>query len=379
MAKPITWVGIDDHKHELTVAVVVGQRQQDAAVERVVNEDRALGRWLRKLMRAAAGGEIRMCYEAGPNGFALKRRLETLGPVIVEVVAPTLTPRRPGQRVKTDPIDARKLVLLFRAGELTEIAMPSEEDEAARDLVRTRRRVVGEATRKRHHILKFLVRRGRIYRDGHHWTQRHRLWLAQQRWDDWKDAMTFEELMTGLRELEDRLLRLERMLERLAQEDRYRLPVAVLRCFHGFDTASAVGLTAEIFAIERFPHPRMLAGYLGLAPTVRQSGGRECRGGISKAGNAYARWLLGQVAWHYRHGPRVGVALKKRREGQPAWAVAIADRAHQRLHRRFWALVNRGVPPQKALIAVARELVSFVWEALREANARQQQETANVA
>ena len=212
MAKGITWVGIDDHKLHLTVAVVVGQRHRDAEVSRVMNEDRALRRWVRNLMRNAAGGEIRMCYEAGPNGFALKRRLEAMGPIVVEVVAPSLTPRRSGQRVKTDPIDARKLVLLFRADELTEIATPSEGDEAARDLVRTHARVVVECTRKRHHILKFLVRRGRIYRDGSHWTQRHRRWLEQHQWEDWKDEASFEELQTGLRELEDRRHRLEQLM-----------------------------------------------------------------------------------------------------------------------------------------------------------------------
>jgi len=134
-----------------------------------------------------------MCYEAGPNGFALMRRLEAMGPVIVAVIAPTLTPRRSGQRVKTDPIDARKLAFLFRAGELTEIAIPNEQDEAARDLVRTYHRVVRETTRKRHHILKFLIRRGRIYRRGANWTQKHRQWLGQQEWTDWSDEVSFQE------------------------------------------------------------------------------------------------------------------------------------------------------------------------------------------
>ena len=135
MAKAITWVGIDDHKNHLTVAVLRGSRQRDAVVRSVPNEDRALRRWVRRLVRESGGGEIRMCYEAGPNGFALMRRLEAMGPVVVEVVAPSLTPRRSGRRVKTDPIDARKLVLLFRVGELSEIAIPNEQDEAARDLV----------------------------------------------------------------------------------------------------------------------------------------------------------------------------------------------------------------------------------------------------
>ena len=370
MGKPITWVGIDDHKNTLTVAVLRGSREKEPVVHSISNEDRALRRWVRRLVRDAAGGEIRMCYEAGPNGFALMRRLEALGPVIVEVVAPSLTPRRPGRRVKTDPIDARKLALLFRAGELTEIAVPKEHDEAARDLIRTYHRVIQEMTRKRHHILKFLLRRGRIYRQGSNWTKRHREWLAGQEWDDWQDEFSFEELRTGLSELEARKERLAGAMQRLAGEDAWSLEVAALRCFHGIDTEAALTLVTEIFEAGRFRSPRGLMSYLGLTPSVYQSAEKECRSGITKAGNRYVRWMLGQVAWHYRHRPRMRGELKKRRKGQPAWAIAIADRAHHRLHRRYWTLLHRGKPTQKVTTAIARELVSFVWEVLIEARAR---------
>jgi transposase len=320
-----------------------------------------------------------MCYEAGPNGFSLMRRLEAMGPVVVEVVAPSLTPRRSGRRVKTDPIDARKLVLLYRAGELAEIAIPNEQDEAARDLVRTYHRVVHETTRKRHHILKFLIRRGRIYREGSHWTQTHRRWLAQHQWENWRDEVSFQELRTGLSELEDRQQRLEEAMARLAEEDSWAMEVGVLRCFHGIDTEAALTLVAEIFEVGRFRNPRDLMSYVGLTPSLHQSADKERRGGITKAGNRYARWVLGQVAWHYRHKPRVGVMLKKRRKGQPAWAIAIADRAHHRLYRRYWALLHRGKPVHKVVTAIARELVSFVWEVLNEARARSKSQPAQAA
>jgi transposase len=370
MAKRITWVDIDDHKKELTVAVLVGSRGREPQVRSIANEDRALRRWVRKLVREAGGGEIRTCYEAGPNGFSLKRRLEAMGPVLVEVVAPSLTPRRSGRRVKTDPIDARRLVQLLRAGELREIAIPDEEEEAARDLVRTYHQVVQEKTRKQHHIQKFLVRRGRIYREGANWTNRYRDWLKGQRWENWKDALSFDELITGLRELEDRKRRLEETMNRVAQEDCRAMAVAVLRCFHGIDTTAALVLVTEIFEVERFRVPRDLMSYLGMTPSVYQSAEKEQRGGITKAGNRHARWVLGEIARHYRHKPGIGAGLKKRREHQPAWATAIADRAHRRLHRRYWALLNRGKPTNKAVTAVARELVSFVWEALMEVAAR---------
>jgi transposase len=292
MAKPITWVGIDDDKMNLTVAVLQGPRQKEPDVRQFPNEDKALRRWVRRLLRESEGGEIRMCYEAGPNGFALMRRLEAMGPVVVEVVAPSLTPRRSGQRVKTDPVDARKLVHLYRAGELRTIAIPSDDSESARDLVRTYHRVGEEVTRKRHHILKFLTRRGRIYREGAHWTGKHRVWLREQRFESWKDMGIFEELLCGLRELEDRRGRLMEALEKLTREDSRAMEVGVLRCFRGIDTAMALTLVTEIFDVERFAHPRSLMSYLGLTPSVYQSAEKESRGGITKAGNRYARWAI---------------------------------------------------------------------------------------
>jgi transposase len=376
MAKPITWVGIDDDKMNLTVAVLRGSRQKEAEVRRIPNEDRALLRWVRRLMRESDGGEIRMCYEAGPNGFALMRRLEAMGPVVVEVMAPSLTPRRSGQHVKTDPIDARKLAHLYRADELRAIAIPQEDSESSRDLVRTYHRVGEESTRKRHHILKFLIRRGRIYREGSHWTKKHRAWLRAQRFESWKDTVIFEELLAGLAELEDRRQRLMGSLEKLAQEDGYSIEVGVLRCFRGIDTAMALTLVTETFNAERFPHPREMMSYFGLTASVYQSADKESHGGITKAGNRYARWALGQVAKHYRHRPLVGARLRVRRRGQPVWAIEIADRAHHRLHKRYWALLARGKHSAKVTTAVARELTGFVWEVLVESRRRSRQQAA---
>lgn len=376
MAKPITWVGIDDDKMNLTVAVARGSAEEEPEVRRIANEDGALRRWVRRLVRAADGGEIRMCYEAGPNGFALMRRLEAMGPVVVAVVAPSLTPRRSGRRVKTDPLDATQLVRLHRCGELVAIAVPEASSESARDLVRTYHRVGEEMTRKRHHILKFLLRRGRIYRAGVQWTGQHRAWLRSQRFESWTDATSFEELLSGLRELEDRRERLGRALQQLAGEEAWALEVGVLRCFHGIDTAMALTLVTEIFEVGRFRHPRDLMSYLGQTPSVHQSAAKDVRGSITKAGNRYARWALGQVAKQFRHRPHVGAQLRQRRQGQPLWAIEIADRAHQRLYRRHWALLMRGMPPAKATTAVARELTAFVWEALVEAQRRSRRQVA---
>lgn len=372
MAKRITWVGIDDHKKELVAAVVRGRGQKTPEVASIANEDGALRRWVRKLVREAEGGEVRMCYEAGPNGFALKRRLEAQGPVTVEVIAPSLTPRRSGQRVKTDRIDARKLVLLYRAGELRTVAVPGTGEEAARDLVRLYHAVVTEATRKRHQIQKFLVRRGRIYGPGQNWTRQYREWLVAQQWEDWRDEQVFEELRSGLQELETRKARLKTVMDRMAADAERALLVGVLRCFQGIDTVAAMTLATELFAIGRFRHPRDLMSYLGLTPAIHQSADQAWRGGITKTGNRLCRWVLGEAAWHYRRRPQVGRGLAKRRQGQPVWAIAIADRAHQRLYRRYARLVAAGKPTHKAATAVARELAGFLWEAWTQVASRTQ-------
>ena len=217
---------------------------------------------------------------------------------------------------------------------------------------------------------------GRIYRDGCHWTNRHREWLRSQDWDNWKGQTSFGELVSGLRELEDRRRRLEAALEELAQEDARAMSVAALRCFQGIATPAALTLVTEIFRAQRFARAKELMSYLGLTPRVHQSGDKEWRGGISKAGNRHMRWVLGEVALQYRHRPGVGRALKRRRQGQPAWIIEIADRAHQRLHSRYWALVNRGKPVSKAAAAIARELVGFVWETLMECERRSEKAAA---
>jgi transposase len=368
MRDSITWVGIDDHKRELVVAVLRG-REKEPEVSRVANEDRALRRWVRRLLRESGEGEIRMCYEAGPNGFSLKRRLESQGPVVCEVIAPSLTPRRSGVRVKTDRRDAGALARLYRAGELTEIGVPGEEDEAARDLTRLHHQVSRERVRKQHHILKFLLRRGCLY-EGSNWTRKHRDWMKDLKWEHEADRDAFDELLSGLRELESRTSRLDAAVGRLAQEETRALVVSVLRCFHGIDTVAAVSLVTEIFRIDRFPTPRDLMGYIGITSSVRQTGAKNVRGPITKAGNGYVRWLLVQIAWHYRHRPGVGGALRRRRKDQSAWAIEIADRAHHRLHHRYVHLLYQGKVPQVATVAVARELLGFIWEALIEAERR---------
>jgi transposase len=359
MQKHITHVALDDSKRTI-VAGILRAGSQEADLRSIPNEPRHLRRLFERLKRE---GPVVACYEAGPAGYDLYRQLTALG-VPCQVIAPALTPRKPGDRIKTDRRDAAKLVHLFRAGELTPIHVPDEAAEAARDLLRCREDVQEDLLRWRHRLVKFLARHGRVYREGRHWTGRHWTWLRGQQFPLPALARTYQEYRWTVEQLLARRADLEQAILALAETPPYRERVGWLRCFRGIDTLSAMGLLTEIGAVPRFPHPRELMAYLGLVPSEHSTGGRERRGGITKAGNTHARRILVEAAWHYRHPPRLGRALATRSQGQPKGVVTQAWRAQQRLHRRYRHLVGHGKRPPVAVVACARELVGFVWAAL---------------
>lgn len=365
VSEGITWVGLDAHKKAINVAVrLPGIHEFQEWI--VANEPRALKRLAKKLVRDAPG-EVRCCYEAGPLGYSLQRQLMAASSLVCEVIAPALIPRKSGDRVKTDRRDARKLCELFQAGLLTEVRPPTEDDEAVRDLCRSRAAVRNDLTRARHRLAKWLLRRAIAYTAGKKpWTQLHRRWLGSLRFERTVDQWVFDDHLLAIDQLEQRRDALEARLDEVAQRERYRAPVAALRCLRGFDTVTSLGLLAELFDVRRFESPRQLMSYLGMTPSEYSSGGVARRGGITKAGNSRARQLLIEAAWHCRHPPAVGVALRHRREGQPAPVIALADKAQHRLYRRYHRFVAAGKPANKAIVAVARELAGFVWGVLRE-------------
>ena len=295
------------------------------------------------------------------------------------MIAPALTPRRPGQRIKTDRRDAAKLVRLFRAGELTPIHVPDEAEEAVRDLLRCRDDVREDVLRWRHRLLKFLVRHGRVYRTGTHWSQRHWTWIRAQRFDLPALQRTFDATLFAVEQALARLAELDQEIEALAEHAPYREPVGWLRCFRGIDTLSAMILLAEIVDFQRFRTPRELMAYLGLVPSEYSSGDTQRRGRITKAGNTHVRRILVEAAWHYRHRPRLGRAMAARIQGQPRDVVAQAWHAQQRLHRRYRHLVGHGKRAPIAVIAVARELVGFLWAAMTRVDTRASRRRASAA
>jgi transposase len=364
VAKAITWVGLDAHKKSINVAVRKGRRR-DFVEWTVANESRAVRRLARKLVREADGGEVRCCYEAGPCGYALQRELQAAAPLVCEVVAPALIPRKPGERVKTDRRDARKLCELLAADLLTEVRPPNEEEEAMRDLSRCREDARDDLQRTRHRMGKLLLRRGIRYTAGKKaWTRKHMDWLRTLRFDNPVDQIVFDDYLLAITQHEERLKALDEHLKEASQQEIYRDPVAWMRCFRGIDTVTAMGIQTELCDFRRFESPRNLASFLGITPGEYSSGGKHKRGGITKAGNGHVRRFLIEAAHHYRHRPSAGRALNKRREKQPAKVIAIADKAQQRLYRRHHRLVARGVPTNKAVVAVARELAGFIWSAM---------------
>jgi transposase len=281
-----------------------------------------------------------------------------------QVIAPALIPRKPGERIKTNRRDARKLAELHRAGLLTEVRPPTPEDEAVRDLCRARDDAREDLQRARHRLGKLLLRRG-LHFSGRNWTNAHRAWIASVAWTHAPERVVVDDYLLAIDHLEARLIELDARLAEIAETAPYREHVNWLRCFRGIDTLTAMLILAELHDFRRFQAPRALMAYLGLVPGEDSSGEKHRRGRITRTGNTLVRRVLVEAAWHYQHRPTVGVALAKRRKGQPTRVIAIADKAQQRLCRRFRRLAEQHKPAPKIAVAIARELAGFLWAALQ--------------
>ena len=363
MKNVTTYVGIDAHKKDLFIAMLIGN-QETPVTWTVPNATQAVRRLVRKLERAAPGS-VQCCYEAGPCGYALQRELTTAR-VSCEVVAPTLIPRKPGERIKTNRRDARKLEELLRAGLLTAVRPPTPEEEAVRDLCRARDDAREDLQRCRHRLGKLLLRRGVSF-PGRNWTRAHRQWIESIEWGQATTGVVVNEYLLAIDQVEARLTEMDAALTAIAETAPYAEPVGWLRCFRGIDTLTAILLLAELHDFRRFHTPRALMAYVGLVPGEDSSGERQRRGRITRTGNALVRRLLVETAWHYQHRSGIGPALRRRRKGQPSRVIAIADKAQQRLCRRFRRLVEQHKPAPKIAVAIARELVGFLWAALQPA------------
>ena len=358
MAVTMTWVGLDVHARSVEASVVdsatgeLGRRRVSGS------EVGPLVDWLEGLP-----GPVRACYEAGPTGYGLARAAREAG-IAMEVIAPSKTPRRPGERIKTDRRDAEHLVRQLMAGGLTAIRVPTLSEEAARDVMRAREQVRRDLMRARHRVSKLLLRHGRVYaKASGTWTQAHRQWLAQQRFDEPYLDLVYIDALAAVDGLIARRDALSERLSRIAQSDEFWPIVSRLRAFRGVDTLTALGVHLEIGDWSRFERASDVGAYVGLVPTLEQSGEHSTSGGITKTGSQYARRLLIEAAWHYTSPPRIGVTLTNRQQGLPDHILQIAWRAQHRLYRMHTSMRERGKHPNIANAARARQLACFLWAA----------------
>jgi transposase len=350
------FVGMDVHKESIEIALAdegevrrFGKIGGDAAsVDRAVRKLRSVHR------------QLVFVYEAGPCGFWLYRRLSAQG-LACMVVSPSMTPRRPGERVKTDRRDAVKLARLARAGELTSIYVPDEGDEAMRDLVRAREDAVAMQRQARQRLQALLLRNEVRYAQRTTWTQAHRRWIAHLKLPHPAQQIAFEEYVQAVEEATARLARFTTAITAHLEQWRWQPVVAALQALRGVQMLHAVRIVAELGDLRRFESPRGLMGYLGLIPSEDSSGPRRRQGSITKAGNGSARRALVEAAHAYRFPARVSRLIAQRQSTLDKDVCAIAWKAQVRLCARFRKLAARGIIRNKVVVAVARELSGFVW------------------
>jgi transposase len=359
MYESIPIIAFDQHAASVTAAVLLpGHRTP--ALHQLSPDFATIGRFIDR----AGGPGVRCCYEAGPGGFELQRYLAARA-VPCEVIAPSLIPRRPGDRIKTDRRDASHLAVLYRAGTLTAVHVPTDQEEAARDLLRCREDIRADLLRARHRLSKFLLRHGRRFTGTKKaWSKRHDVWLRGQTWPLPALEQTHQAYLRTVDEAIARLRTVETELRDLLTLQPLQSRVTRLRCFRGIDDLTALTIAAELGDPRRFPTAPSTMAFVGLVPSEHSSGTKRARGAITKTGNAHLRRVLVEAAWHYRHHPFVGAALRQRQQGAPDTVVQRAWAAQQRLHHRYRRLAGRGKPKQHVVTAVARELTGFVWDAL---------------
>ena len=359
------FVGIDVAKLRNAIAIADAGREGEV---RFFGEVDASGASMRRVIQriAAKLDRVHFCYEAGPTGYGLYRLVRSLGHECT-VVAPSLVPRKPGDRVKTNRRDAVALARLLRAGELTAVWVPDEGHEAMRDLVRARTAAVETLRVHRQQVSAFMLKHGRVYPRKKGWTMRYLGWLQEQQFDHPAHQIALQEMVEAVRISKERVERLGRVIEEFVPNWSLAPIVRALQTLRGVDLIVAVTFATEVGDVQRFESPRQLMGYLGLVPGERSTGETVRRGGITKAGNGRVRHMLVESAWTYRHPPRIGKVKLYRLEQAPAKVREIAWKAQTRLTARYRVLSGRGKKTTVVCTAIARELVGFMWAVAREA------------
>ncbi len=351
-----TFVGLDVHKSSITSAVLVPSADV-AVVDRFYPDEASIRRFLSGL---GDPGLVSVCYEAGPTGYHLARLLRRLG-ASCEVIAPSLIPVTAGARVKTDRRDARRLVELHRVGQLTPVRVPTEAEEAIRDLCRARADLVTDRTRARHRLLKFLLRHGIVFGDGAHWTMRHEAWLAKVSFEDQALTRTYARYRSVLAGVDAELAAIEADLRCYLETGPFAETVARLSAYRGMTELGALSLGAEVGDWRRFPRATSFMGFCGLTPSEYSSGERVRRGRITKTGNVHLRTALVESAWSYQHRPATGAVIARRQRRASPETITRAWSAQVHLCAKFRRLSTLKSSRNVVVAAVARELAGFLW------------------
>ena len=358
MSKNTRYLGLDVHAETITAAIAEG-RQKVKSLGQFPNRPEAVKKLIEKL--GARG--LKVCYEAGPTGYALYWQLTKLG-VECEVVAPSLIPKKPGERIKTDRRDAEKLAQCFQSGTLTSVWVPDSAHEALRDLVRARAAAKKDESRAKHRLLKFLLRYALRHPDAcRAWTHPWWRWVQALKLEFEAQNLTLADCVAEVLHMGERVSRLDLAIDRVIESaaPEKKAVIEALQALRGVARLTAVTIMTEVGTFQRFRKPTELMGYTGLVPSEYSSGGREAKGRITRSGNAHLRHVLGETAWHARHRPWLSLRLKKVLPTLPPAISAIAWKAQERLHRKFTKLTYHRKPPGKVATAVARELVGFIW------------------
>jgi transposase len=354
----VRFVGLDVHKD--TIVIAVAEEGSSAAVTLATIPHDVPKLMKRLLSLVEDKSQLRVCYEAGPTGFGLSRRLNAAG-IQCMVIAPALVPQQTGTRVKTDRRDALRLAHFLRSGDLVEVWVPDEKTEALRDLERARDDAKNAERVARHQLDKFLLRNERIYREGRSWTRKHLAWLKKQEFDDRCKQCVMEDYRNAVDDATERVKRLSVSIAILIQGTALEPLIRAFMAFRGIQTTSAVVIAAEIGDLRRFKTARQFMSFLGLVPSEHSTGKSTRRGSLTKTGNGYVRRILVEAAQHYRHSPRLSLALRERQEGVSQEVIDISWKAQKRLCKRLTYLIDRNKARNKAIIALARELAGFIW------------------
>ena len=355
------YVGLDVHKESIVVAVARAGRGAPVSWGEIANKPKAVVKLIERLNGEFGGEVLLLCYEAGPCGYGLYRQLLGLGHD-AQVVAPSLIPRKPGERIKTDRRDAAKLAQRLRSGDLTAVWVPDEEQEAMRDLSRARDDLKSQERKARQQLNAFVLRHGHAWPSNKtRWTKTHYHWLACLEFaHDWQ-YVVLEEYVDAAQAASQRVAEITAQMERVLPQWSLAPVVDSLVALRGIDKLAAMVLLAELGDISRFESPRQLMGYLGLVPSEHSTGRRRRQGSITRTGNRYARRMLVESAWSYRFPARRTMHLKRKALNATAEAKAIAWRAQKRLCGRYRTLLQAGKNTKQTTVAIARELVGFIW------------------